>query len=497
MLPFVRTAQKFARKTAIVSDGHRFSYEQLLTAARAFASDLLGGQEDLAEARIAYLIAPGFDYVRVQWGIWLAGGIAVPLCTDHPQPALRYTLSDAQVSIVIASSEFAERTEGLAKEMNLDFRLLTNPDTQSSLPAIGPERRAMILYTSGTTNQPKGVVSSHNNLQSQIAVLQKAWEWSENDHILNVLPLHHVHGIINVVNCALWSGACCTFLPHFSAKAVFEIFQREDVNVFMAVPTIYYKLIAWYDTLAETEQQTISSCLKAFRLMVSGSAALPVSVMERWETISGHRLLERYGMTEIGMALSNPYHGPRYPGHVGWPLPGVGIRLRTDEGREPATDEPAEIQVKGPAVFSEYWQRPEATAESFTADGWFLTGDVALLDAEQGYRILGRSSVDIIKSGGYKISALEIEEVLRRHPQVADCAVVGIPDEEWGEIVGAALTGADVLPDTEAIRQWLKEYLPAYKTPRRFQVLSALPRNAMGKVTKKEVVKLFTTQHWP
>jgi malonyl-CoA/methylmalonyl-CoA synthetase len=232
--------------------------------------------------------------------------------------------------------------------------------------------------------------------------------------------------------------------------------------------------------------------MNKFRLMVSGSAALPVSVMEKWEKISGHRLLERYGMTEIGMAISNPYEGERKAGFIGLPLPGVSIRLADEANIElEDTSAPGEIQVKGENVFKEYWHRPEATTSSFTTDGWFKTGDIA--EIENGYyKILGRNSVDIIKSGGYKISALEIEEVLRSHRAVSDCAVVGLPDEEWGEIVAAAIVGDSSL-DTDELTSWLKARMPGYRVPRKYLMLSELPRNAMGKVTKNDVKKLFNT----
>ena len=225
--------------------------------------------------------------------------------------------------------------------------------------------------------------------------------------------------------------------------------------------------------------------------MVSGSAALPAGVHRRWEEITGQRLLERYGMTEIGMALSNPYEGERRPGAVGIPLPGVAVRLKNDEGRVVTSeDEPGEIQIGGPAVFLEYWNRPEITAESFD-DGWFRTGDIAV--REKGYyRIMGRSSVDIIKSGGYKLSALEIETVLLDHPAIAECAVLGVEDATWGESVAAAIvTAKGSALDAGELRAWCKERMSPYKIPRLIHFIEILPRNAMGKVTKPEVKKIF------
>jgi malonyl-CoA/methylmalonyl-CoA synthetase len=227
------------------------------------------------------------------------------------------------------------------------------------------------------------------------------------------------------------------------------------------------------------------------RLMVSGSAALPASIHERWHQLTGHHLLERYGMTEIGMALSNPLHGERRPGCVGQPLPGVEIRLIGDDGHEVAeTLLPGEIQVRGPTVFREYWNRPDATRDSFI-DGWFRTGDIAVPD-RGSYRILGRASVDIIKSGGYKLSALEIETALLDHPAIRECAVVGLPDAEWGELTAAAVTlhAAQSL-DLDTLRHWCRDRLSFYRIPRRLLVVDSLPRNAMGKVNKPEVRKLF------
>jgi malonyl-CoA/methylmalonyl-CoA synthetase len=260
----------------------------------------------------------------------------------------------------------------------------------------------------------------------------------------------------------------------------------------MAVPTIYFKLISYWKEINKTEQQIISENLKAFRLMVSGSAALPVSVLEEWKKISSHTLLERYGMTEMGMAISNPYRGIRKPGYIGQPLPGVLIRLADENNQIVNQGTQGEIHIKGENVFKEYWNKPQETANSFSQDGWFRSGDIAVYQ-EGAYKILGRNSVDIIKSGGYKISALEIEEVLRSHPQINDCAVVGIPDLEWGEIIAAGIVLSNKSIELNALKTWLKAKLPGYKTPRKYLELEELPRNVMGKVTKKELVTLFNS----
>ena len=491
MITIVQQAHHHPTNTAILSNGQAYTYAQLLDYSEQFGQQLLNGLDDLAEARVAFMVEPGFDYVMVQWGIWRAGGIAVPLCTTYPPASLQYVIDDTAAEIIVASSRYASILQSIAETRTIRFidLGLSEDHLPGILPDVDPARGAMILYTSGTTNLPKGVVSTHANLDAQMSTLITAWEWQPTDHILCVLPLHHVHGIVNVIGCALWAGACCEFLPEFSAGAVFAAFQRGAINLFMAVPTIYFKLIAHWESLLETEQQAHTNTMRAFRLMVSGSAALPVTVMEKWERVSGHSLLERYGMTEIGMAISNPYRGKRVPGHIGQPLPGVGIRLVDEQDELVHEGQPGEIQVKGATVFREYWQRPQATQDTFTADGWFRTGDVAIID-EGSYKILGRSSIDIIKSGGYKLSALEIEEVLRTHPTIGDCGVIGLPDEEWGEIVGAVLVASETI-DLAELNQWMRTQMAAYKVPRHYRIVAELPRNAMGKVTKNDLKKLF------
>ncbi len=492
MIKLIERAQGFSSRIAIISVGKSYSYSDLLTKSEEIASFLLNDKIDLEEDRIAFLVPASFNYTAVQWGIWRAGGIAVPLCEKHPLPSIQYVLDDTKAAKVIYSKEYEELLAPLIESEKHRFILIDDINSQSKgLSEIEASRRAMILYTSGTTGLPKGVVTTHKNIETQIKTLVEYWDWQTDDHILNFLPLHHVHGIINVMSCALWSGAICEFLPKFDAQNVFDIILKGQVNVFMAVPTIYFKLIARFKELDHQEQNRLSQQMKSFRLMVSGSAALPVSVLEEWRKISGHTLLERYGMTEIGMAVSNPYDGERRPGHIGHPLPGVMIKILDEEGNEVKKGEPGEIHVKGDNVFLEYWDKPEATQDAFTEDGWFKTGDIA--DVNDGYiRIIGRNSVDIIKSGGYKISALEIEEILRKHEAIADCGVIGIPDEEWGEIIGASLIlEKSATIDLDELKEWLKNLLPGYKLPRKYIIQEELPRNVMGKVTKKALIPHF------
>lgn len=491
--PLVARAGAHPARTAVVDPTGTFSYRDLEIASSHIASGLLRGRPDLEEGRVAFLVPPGFAYVAVQWGIWRAGGVAVPLAISHPRPELDHVIRDAEVETVVVSPKFAEALRPVATQVGARFVTTSEvPNTPAvRLPDLGADRRAMMVYTSGTTGKPKGVVTTHGNLAAQIASLVAAWEWTPEDRILLVLPLHHVHGIVNVLGCALWSGACVEMLERFDAEVAWGRLASGELTLFMAVPTIYRKLIASWEAAAPDVRRARSEGCGRLRLMVSGSAALPVQILERWREISGHVLLERYGMTEIGMALSNPLHGERRPGFVGTPLPDVEVRLVDEHGAEAAAGTPGEIEVRGPSVFLEYWRRPAASALAFR-EGWFRTGDLAVVE-DGAYRIFGRSSVDVIKTGGYKVSALEIEELLRTHPAVAECAVVGVEDPEWGQRICAAV---ELQPRTtlslDELQPWAKARLAPYKIPRALQCVPALPRNAMGKILKPAVARLFS-----
>jgi malonyl-CoA/methylmalonyl-CoA synthetase len=496
-LALIERATAHGRRRALIARDGTWTYADLLAASARFAATLLADRRDLAEARVAFLVSPSCAYVGTQWGIWRAGGIAVPLCVSHPAAELAYVIDDAEASIVVADPELAPRVQPLVAARGL--RLITTDGIISddpvppALPPIDAARRAMILYTSGTTSKPKGVVFTHATLAAQIASVVEAWEWSAADHVLHVLPLHHLHGILNLLCCPLWAGATCEIQSGFDAERVWTRFVADDpLSVFMAVPTIYARLRAVWEAAPADTRQRMSAACRRLRLMVSGSAALPMTLFDAWEAISGHRLLERYGMTEIGMGLGNPLHGERLPGSVGMPFPGVHVRLLDDAGRAVADGQPGEIQVNGPTVFREYWHRPDATREAFTADGWFRTGDVAVREDER-FRILGRASIDIIKTGGYKVSALEIEDVLRTHPAIRECAIVGVEDPEWGQRVAAAvLLAPGAAIDLESMRAWAKQRLAPYKVPTLLRVVDQLPRNPMGKVQKPELARLFS-----
>ncbi|MDX2171228.1 MAG: acyl-CoA synthetase [Deltaproteobacteria bacterium] len=492
-LLFNRVPQFASNRALIAADG-TWTYADLLDASGRVASRLLDGATDLREARVAYLVAPSCAHVATQWGIWRAGGIAVPLCVSHPRPELEYAITESDASIVVADRRYRERLAPIAQARGIRLALTDDllAAAPRALPLIEPGRRALILFTSGTTSKPKGVVTTHAILSAQIASVVEAWEWSPRDHILHVLPLHHLHGILNLLCAALWSGATCELEDGFDAARVWNrIADGTDLTLFMAVPTIYARLRAAWNDAPPPRRAAMTAGCRRLRLMVSGSAALPLALLDAWRELSGHTLLERYGMTEIGMGLGNPLHGERRAGTVGVPFPGVEVRLVDESAATLGDGVPGEIQVRGPNVFAEYWRRPDATAAAFTADGWFRTGDVAVREAGV-YRILGRDSVDIIKTGGFKVSALEIEEVLRTHPAIAECAVVGIADDEWGQRVAAAvILQPHAELDLESLRAWAKQHLAPYKVPTLLRIVSDVPRNPMGKVVKPEVARMF------
>jgi len=478
---------------ALVDGAQTRTYADLDKQIDRFAGGLLAGEADLQEERIAFLMPASFEYVTTLHGIWRAGGIAVPLNTASALPELEHCLSSTGVRRLVTVSDRLDQIKPLCDELTIELLEFSKclDDGGSALPELTPERRALIVFTSGTTSKPKGVVTTHGTIAAQISTLIDAWEWQSSDVIPLFLPLHHVHGIINVLSCALWSGATVHLMPKLDLQRLCDQVTRGVFTVFMAVPTIYVKLIDYLVDMDAADRSAIASGFADMRLNVSGSAACPVEIFESWQRLTGQVLLERYGMTEIGMALSNPYRGERRAGCVGQPLPGVEVQLFDEQHQaitEPATA--GEIRIKGGNVFLEYWNNPKATASSFH-DGWFCTGDVAVVE-DGYYRIMGRSSIDIIKSGGYKLSALEIEGKLLAHPAIAEVAVLGIEDRTWGEAVaavvvlrpGAELTGED-------LKAWCEGRLSSYKIPKHLVVMESLPRNAMGKVVKPKLKELL------
>ena len=480
-------------KVALVEGENKHTYSEVNDRINLFSSGILGAKEDLNEERIAFFLPASLDYVTAMHGVWRAGGIAVPLNVASAVSELDHYLTCANVTRLIAGTQYHDSLKGLCNSLQIELLSVSDVMAEESraLPLINPERRAMMLFTSGTTNKPKGVVSTHKTICAQITTLITAWEWSEKDVIPIFLPIHHIHGIINILSCGLWAGATVHLFSKFDIPEISKQITHGTYNVFMAVPTIYVKLIQYFETIEKDEVEKICAGFSAMRLNISGSAACPVKLFEQWKELTGQILLERYGMTEIGMGISNPYNGERRAGAVGQPLPGVQCQLFDENDNVVEREsEPGEIRIKGDNVFLEYWENEEATKSSFK-DGWFCTGDVAVV--EQGYyRIMGRSSVDIIKSGGYKLSALEIEGVLLTHDSISEVAVIGVEDDIWGEAVTAfvALKEGTAL-EFDSLKSWCEGRMSSYKIPKHLKLVDALPRNAMGKVTKPSLKELL------
>jgi malonyl-CoA/methylmalonyl-CoA synthetase len=471
---------------------------------------LHGGRSSLEGERVAMLVSPGAEFLACMFGVLRAGGCLVVLSPVHPPPETQYFCDDAEVQTIIASPELAGRVAFLAATGAPARRVVTTTallarSLAEGSPSIaadpGEDDAALQLYTSGTTGKPKGALITHANLAKQQELLAAAWAWSAGDVLLHVLPLHHLHGLGIALLTAVGAGAAAHFLP-FDARATWEAMPR--ATVFMGVPTIHMKLLAALDeTDAATRDRWIAGA-RSLRLITSGSAALPVTLGERWRAITGAYPLERFGMTEIGVGASNPLEpGGRRPGMVGLPLPTVATRIVGDDGRDADS---GELWVAGPCVFAGYHARPDATRDAFVERAgeaatatdplfktrWFKTGDTVAREADGYIKILGRTSVDILKSGGYKLSALEIEEVLREHAAVGEVAVVGMPDAMWGERVVACVVpraGHESDCTEDALRGFAKERLAPYKVPKEVVVMTDLPRNAVGKVIKPALVK--------
>jgi len=446
-------------------------------ALRARAEDVAAFLGDRRGRRVALLASPSAEFVAALFGIFSSGACALVLSPLHPTAEHAFFCDDADVDLVLFTRDQRERASAIARE-SIDLATLAH--ASASPRSIDDRDPALMLYTSGTTGKPKGAVLSHGNLAIQQELLREAWGLRDGDALLHALPLHHMHGLCIAMLSCLGAGASIRMLPAFDAARIWN--DMESSTVFMGVPTMHKKLFEALDSAGNTLRARWVHNARNLRLLTSGSAALPVTLAARFRDITGAIPLERFGMTEIGVGLSNPLDpSARREGTVGFPLRTVETRVA----------ESGELFVKGPSVFREYFRREDATARAFDREGWFATGDTVARDERGYFKILGRTSVDILKSGGYKLSALEIEEALRDHPAVSDVAVVGVPDETWGErVVACVVVRAKTTLEPAELRAFAKEKLASYKCPKDVVILGDLPRNAMGKVQKPALVEM-------
>jgi len=436
-----------------------------LVAGRLHRAGLRPGDRVLCSA------GPSLALVEAYIGLLRLGAVAVPVNTAYTEREIAHIVGDAEPRAAVMDdgerAAWARRAAGgdlLTLAPEVDLPAGDPPD----LDAAGPGEPALLCYTSGTTGAPKGAVLSHANLLAGAEALRLAWRWTEEDRLLLALPLFHVHGLCVGLHGTLLAGASAALLPRFTAHGMLDAAREHAPTLFFGVPTMYARLAA-SPRVGE---------LARLRLCVSGSAPLPPTVSERLAEHGGQCILERYGMTETLMNVSNPYEGERRPGTVGLPLPGVELRL--DGGHE------GEVMLRGPNVFAGYWRNPDATAEAIDASGWFHTGDLGSYD-ERGYlRIEGRTK-ELIITGGYNVYPREVEELLLEHPAVAEVAVVGTPSEEWGEVVTAYVVASGEPPAPDDLLAFTADRLASFKRPRSVRYVDKLPRNALGKVLKHEL----------
>ncbi len=491
-------ADKVAIEYLLPEGAQRVTYGELETAVRQTMAYLrsLGVRPG---DRVAVQLPKCLPFIYLHLAIMRLGAITLPLNPGYPQHELLYFLSDSGAALFFAEEGQREKLAPLAEKIaalrEIVFLQTADPAYFADLiggadvadlpdPPADGEQTALMIYTSGTTGRPKGAQITHGNLTANLDSLHEAWGWREEDVLLHVLPIFHVHGLVVALHGALHAGATAVLLPKFAPREALATMVEKRCTVFMAVPTIHKRLVDYpaggdYD-------------LSHMRLLTSGSDRLPDDVFFKFQALYGHTLLERYGMTETGMNLSNPLHGERRVGSVGLPLPGVEARIVDPITEEaPADGEVGEVQIRGPHVFKGYWQMPDKTAAAFTAGGWLRTGDMGVRAADGYYTLKGRAK-DLIITGGLNVYPPEVELVLTAHPAVKECAVIGCPDEEWGERVTAVIVPRrEEAVTAEAIMAYCREQLVDYKAPRRVLFVEALPSNALGKVQKARLRALL------
>jgi len=497
-------------KPAIVFEGRTWTFADLDRLSAACARGLSAKGIEPGD-RVAVFAETSPEVVVALLGHYRLGAVHVPINTRYRGEEVTQILEDSGAKAVLlrAGSSCARVLDGLAprpaqarriwiggrdpaagpEDVAFDGLVETPPRNRETPPLPADEDAAILLYTSGTTGKSKGVELSFRALVANTEAVTRLWRFSQEDRMALALPLFHVHGLGLGVHGALLSGMTLLLFERFDASGIVNAFEREGATLFQGVPTMYVKLLELFARRPES-----ALALSRGRLFTSGSAALSADDFHRFEELTGHRILERYGMSETLFTLSNPYEDRR-PGTVGLPIPGCEIRIVDEAGHDVQADEPGEILARSNGMMTRYWRRPEETAASFR-DGWFVTGDVARRDRDGYVTIAGRKSVDFIKSGGFKISAREVEDVLRRHPRIKDVAVIGAPDRVWGQRIVAAVVlhaSSTAAPSSESLLEELSSFcarsLADYKRPREVRVVEDLPKNALGKIQKHRILE--------
>jgi malonyl-CoA/methylmalonyl-CoA synthetase len=485
---FIRNAERAPGRLCLRFEGEEWTYRRLRERAENFAGAVAARGLQPGE-RVALFLGNHPDFLAAYLGTHLAGGVVVPVNTQYRKVELRHIFGDAAVRVCLTDGNRRSELEGVREDLHdletvigvgeelEDFLGDASRSYEPELP--GGEDLAVIAYTSGTTGRSKGAMLLHRNLVANAGAVCTAWRWTAEDVLLLALPLFHTHGLMVGAHGTFFMGSSAELHRKFDAAASYDALLAGRVTMFFGVPTMYARLLR---EAAVREERP-----RPLRLYVSGSAPLSPQAFEQFERLFGERILERYGMTETIMNLTNPYDGERKPGTVGMAFPGQEARVVEVKSREPVPSyEVGEIEVRGPHVFPGYYNQPEATRESFGEDGWFRTGDLGYVD-EDGYFVISGRKKELIITGGYNVHPRELEEVLEGCPGVAEVAVVGLPDPEFGEKVTAAVVRDDPALTGERVVAFCREDLAGYKKPRRVEFVDALPRNALGKVLKHEV----------
>ncbi|WP_082176407.1 malonate--CoA ligase [Pseudaestuariivita atlantica] len=466
---------------ARMPDGATVTYGAFHDGAARIAA-LLAAEGVQPGDRVAAQVSKSLTALQLYVGTVMAGGVFLPLNTGYTSAELQHFITDADPRVFVcdpdAKADIAALTPASLMTLNasgggsLADGAAAQPAGFDPVPR-GPDDLAAILYTSGTTGKPKGAMLSHGNLADNARTLAEYWRFTADDVLIHALPIFHTHGLFVATNVTLVAGGQMIFQPGFDAQAILDALPH--ATALMGVPTFYTRLL---------QQDGLAEAARGMRLFVSGSAPLLAETHVQWEAATGHRILERYGMTETNMNTSNPYDGERRAGTVGFPLPGVDLRLTDGKGTPVADGDPGIVEVRGPNVFKGYWNLPEKTAEELLADGFFVTGDIGRIDADGYLHIIGRAK-DLVISGGYNVYPKEVEVLIDDVPGVVESAVIGVPHPDFGEAVVAIVVGTSSDPATpDAIAAAIAPDLARYKQPKLIEMVDALPRNTMGKVQK-------------